>query len=119
MLLWRLFCTFLLLVLIVTGGSPTHGQAAQAPSTLLRDPEVVFEDTDDNTTTPKELFVDCPAGKIAIAGGVGIKAHVPSTVHLTHSEPAGEAWHVRAEGDPTVGWNMRGWAICVIVGPVK
>jgi hypothetical protein len=56
----------------IAGGSPTWGKPKEEPL-VLHDPVIVFEDTSTDTATPKELFVDCPDGKEAISGGVGIK----------------------------------------------
>jgi hypothetical protein len=81
--------------------------------------EIVTGASASNATNTKAIAVDCPAGKLLLAGGGSVTPpwNDTSGPYLQASRPEPHGWGVRAtEGPGFVGdWKLSAWAICATV----
>jgi hypothetical protein len=96
--------------------------AVPQPALAIPGLERVYETWGPNDETrgpanqPMKLMrVECPAGKLAIGGGVDIKDGFRDKVHLTRYHAAEDSFYVSAEAellDDSFDWTLIGFAVC-------
>lgn len=79
--------------------------------------ELVTASSATDSSSPKVVLVNCPAGKRAIGGAFAATGAGAAEVTVTESWPSGTGqWTVRAlEANTTNNsWKLAGWAFCAV-----
>jgi hypothetical protein len=82
--------------------------------------QIVTATSPSNSTSPKTVIVNCPAGKLALGGGADIGvANADLALQLSGPLAAGAGWQARATETDAVGanWTVSVYAICATVAP--
>jgi hypothetical protein len=100
-------------------GGPAGPAGPQGPQGVLGG-QIVSGQSGVNSSGLKQLTVNCPSGKRAIAGGADVSTNGSAPVAVTRSRPTSDGNGWQAEGaeiqSTTANWQLTAFVFCAIVG---